>query len=347
MTDNLLHAYTPLILWMSLGLFIFRFLPQWLPRFLGRGLYWVGVPLELFALARQSQLGQFNSGVSLPLLAPVVTIGALVLGLIVAFLVLWGWKRLLSYNSRVNDGAVLEDKVSYFPMSSQTRVPVSSFYSLDSNTQGSFILATVLGNTGFVGLGIAPFLINSDALGWAVLYSITHNLVGPYGMGVVIASYFSQSKPSTRWWMQLREILSVPPLWAFIIGILTQQVQLPQVIESGLQGSVSIVIACAFLLTGIRLGQLRGWKSIKLAVLPAAIKVGVTPLFVGLATTLLLGLSGDRRLAMVLMSGMPSAFAGLILAEEYNLDRDLIASSIILSTLLLLLMLPLWIVVFG
>ncbi len=50
---------------------------------------------------------------------------------------------------------------------------------------------------------------------------------------------------------------------------------------------------------------------------------------------------------MVLMSGMPSAFAGLILAEEYNLDRDLIASSIIISTVLLLLMLPLWVLLFG
>ena len=71
------------------------------------------------------------------------------------------------------------------------------------------------------------------------------------------------------------------------------------------------------------------------------------PLLVGLATTLFFGLSGSPRLAMVLMSGVPTAFAGLILAEEYNLDRDLIASSIIISTVLLLLVLPLWILIFG
>ncbi len=330
MTETLFHAYTPLILWTILGLFIFRFLPEWLPHQLGRGLYWVGVPIQLFTLARQSQLSEYTSGTSLPLLASIVTLGTLAVGLVVASLVLWGWKLFLSHKSKV----------------SFSELP--KYYGLDSSSQGSFILAAVLGNTGFVGLAIAPFLINSDTLSWAVLYSITHNVTGPYGFGVVIASYFSHSQEAShRWWMQLREVLTVPSLWAFLFGYLTYKVPLPEVVESGLQGSVGIVIACAFLLTGIRLAQLRGWKSIKIALLPAFIKTCILPLLVGLATTFLLGLSGDRRLAMVLMSGMPSAFAGLILAEEYNLDHDLIASSIIISTLLLLLMLPLWILIFG
>jgi malate permease and related proteins len=49
----------------------------------------------------------------------------------------------------------------------------------------------------------------------------------------------------------------------------------------------------------------------------------------------------------VLMSGMPSAFAGLIIAEEYDLDRELIACSIALSTVALLVTVPLWIGLFG
>ena len=47
------------------------------------------------------------------------------------------------------------------------------------------------------------------------------------------------------------------------------------------------------------------------------------------------------------MAGMPTAFAGLILAEEYELDRELIASSIVLTTGTLLLTIPLWLVLFG
>ena len=328
MTETLVHAYTPLILWTCLGLLIFRFLPLWLPHFLGRGLYWVGVPLELIALARQGNQAELSGMDNLPILAAIITVGALFVSLMVALLVLWGWKKILSHQFKPDDESVSSPR-------------------LEPSTQGSFLLSAVLGNTGFVGLAIAPSFVNSEALNWVILFSITHNVIGPYGLGVLIASYFNHAKSSNRWWMQLWDLVTVPPLWAFVIGTLTQKVQLPAVIESGLQGSIDIVIACAFLLTGIRLAQLKRWQNFQLALIPAVLRVVITPLLVGVLTTLLLGLSGDRRLAMVLMSGMPSAFAGLILAEEYNLDRDLIASSIIISTLLLLLVLPLWIAVFG
>jgi predicted permease len=329
MTETLVQAYTPLILWIGLGLLLFRFLPQWLPHTLGRGLYWVGVPLELIALARKGNQSQLNGNADIPILASLITFGALFIGLIVALLVWWGWQQISPH--LFNTGS-----------SESASAPL-----LDSSTKGSFLLAAVLGNTGFVGLAIAPALIHVDTLNWVVLFSITHNVIGPYGVGVLIASYFSHTKSHNRWWMQLWDLLTVPPLWAFVIGSLTQQVKLPDVVESGLQGSVDVVIACAFLLTGIRLAQLQRWQSLQLALIPTVLRVVITPLLVGLLTTVLLGLSGDRRLAMVLMSGMPSAFAGLILAEEYNLNRDLIAGSIILSTLLLLLILPLWIQVFS
>lgn len=329
MTETLVQAYTPLILWIGLGLLLFRFLPQWLPQVLGRGLYWVGVPLQLIALARKGNQNELGGTVDLPIIASLITFGALLLGLVVALLVWWGWQQISPYLLKSD----LSESVSR---------PLQ-----DSSTKGSFLLAAVLGNTGFVGLAIAPYLVHIDALNWVVLFSITHNVIGPYGLGVLIASYFSHTKSTNRWWMQLWDLLTVPPLWAFLIGTLTQPVKLPEVVESGLQGSVNVVIACAFLLTGIRLAQLQRWQSLQLALIPSVLRVVITPLLVGLLTTLLLGLSGDRRLAMVLMSGMPSAFAGLILAEEYNLNRDLIAGSIILSTLLLLVILPVWIQVFS
>lgn len=56
-----------------------------------------------------------------------------------------------------------------------------------------------------------------------------------------------------------------------------------------------------------------------------------------------MGFSAEFRLALVLMSGMPTAFAGLILAEEYELDRELIASSIVITSV----MIPFWLFWFG
>lgn len=325
MTDTLFQAYTPLIIWIGLGLLIFRLLPKSFSKILGRGLYWVGVPLELIALSRTSSENQYQT-IDMSFLAPVITVGTLIIGLLVTLSVIWIWKLLANQQKSEQD---------------------SKIEPLSRVSKGSFLLAAVLGNTGFVGLALAPSLVDTNALNLAIIFSITHNVVGPFGIGVWIASYYSHTQQENNFLTQLRDILTVPPLWAFIFGHFTRGLKLPDIIETGLQQSINIVIACAFLLIGIRLAQLQGWKSLKLALLPATLRVFVIPLLVGIFTKFILKLPASSCLAMVLMSGMPSAFLGLILAEEYNLDRDLIASSILVSTILLLFILPLWILVFG
>jgi malate permease and related proteins len=76
------------------------------------------------------------------------------------------------------------------------------------------------------------------------------------------------------------------------------------------------------------------------------LKTVVMPSVLGLAT-LLVEMPSQARLALVIMAGVPSAFAALILSEEYNLDRDLAASSIINSTVIFLVMIPVWIYFFA
>lgn len=340
MTETLIHAYTPLIFWTGLGLLLLRFVPKALPRLLGRMLYWVGVPVEILSLARRTD---FSEGAGLAL---AVTVAALTTGLALAWI---GWRV---GNHLAQGNLSRETELAGFPK-------LQEF-----SCQGSFFLSAILGNTGFVGLAIAPLLVSDRALSLVVCYSVTQNVVGTYGLGVFLASYFGRDYPrdSTKgdyprgsskadrqesyWWMPIRDVLLAPSLWAFIIGFSTQTVELPAAIESGLRASVWFVIPAAFLLMGIRLGQIQGWQSFQSALLPALLKVIVLPGLVGIGTTLV-GLPTTSRLALVLMSGMPTAFAGLILAEEYDLDRELIASSIVLTSVLLLLIIPLWLFLLG
>lgn len=343
MASTLFDAYLPLVLWTGLGLITFRFVPQALPRLLGRSLYWVGVPWQILALARQTDYAQ-NIG-----LAPTVTIAALSLGLVL------GWLSLQLYQRWQQSVVVTEPQAQTSSTATNpldeaiatlTSTPTDRPHrELNRAQRGSFILAATIGNTGFVGLGLVPALISQPYLGWAVFYSVTHNIIGTYGIGVFLASYYGRSQQQNHWRVQLRDVLTVPSLWAFVIGSLTRSLPLPEVAEQGLHASLWFVIPGAFLLMGMRLSQLHGWKSIQPALLPTLVKMVVLPLAVGLGTTLL-GLAGDARLALVLMSGMPSAFAGLILAEEYDLDRELIASSIALTTIALLFTIPLWLWIF-
>lgn len=316
MTETLLQSYFPLFLWTGLGLFLMRLLPVSLPRLLGRSLYWVGVPLEILALARQTD---FSAQVGL---APLLTVGTLLIGLTIAWLSLQVLIRSSSSHQETN---------AEHPWS-------------DSARRGSFLIASMLGNTGFVGLAIAPSFVAPEYLGWLVCYSVTQNVIGTYGTGVFLASYYGR-KSAHSFWAQLRDVLSVPSLWAFTFGFLTRSVPFPPILESGLTASVWLVIPAALLLMGMRLRQLQGWKTLQLALVPTAIKTIVLPGLLGLAT-LILGLPADARLALVLMAGMPSAFAGLILAEEYEIDRPLIASSIVLTTIASLVMIPVWLALF-
>lgn len=288
-----------------------RFLPSSFARWLGRSLYWVGVPIELFSLAHQTSFDEQAS------LAPIVTICSLLLGLSL------GW---LSIQLR---------------LWLQPELPV-----LARATKGSTIVCSMLGNTGFVGLSIVPFFVSTADMSWAVLYSVTQNVFGTYGIGVLVSSYYGREDTATaRWWRQLKDLLSVPSLWGFALGLMSRSVDLPEFVESGLHASIWVVIPAAFILMGIRLSQIQGWQSLRLALIPALLKTLVMPALVGIAITLV-GINGDRRLGLVLMSSMPCAFAGLILSEEYDLDRNLVSSSIIVSTLIFLLMIPVWLYIY-
>ncbi len=306
---------TTSVFWTGLGAYLikYNFIPIKLSGLLGRSLYWVGVPLQILVLARKSN---FSPSIWLP---PLITVVVLLLGLGLANLSLH----------------FLKQAKSIYQVGTQYR-----------SSQGSFVLASILGNTGFVGLAIAPAFVDQGYLAWIVLYGVTHNLLGSYGLGVFLASYFGRSQQGNCWWIQLRDLLSVPSLWAFAIGWGSRSIQLPVLIEEALETGVLFVIPAAFLYIGMQLCQLQGVRSLQSAIVPTALKMVVLPGLAGLGLTLL-NLSGDARLALVLMSGMPSAFANLILAEEYNLDRQVAASSIVLSTVLLPLMIPLWLVLFG
>lgn len=339
MTETLLRAYIPLLLWPGLGVLLFRVLPDTFPRFLGRALYWVGVPLEIFSLIRRASLsGEVG-------LTPAIAVGALITGLLLAEMSWRGLSWLAGVKSETFPIAV------WNPLRATIDGVGAEASSLDSQVgnqrslQGSFTLTSMLGNTGFVGLAIVPTLVNDAYLSWLVFYSVAHSILGSYGLGVFVASHFGRAdRPGG--WQRLKDVALVPSLWAFGLGLATRSLPLPNLIETGLEKSIWVIIPLALLLMGMRISQVRSWQSCQLALVPSVIKVGLVPLGVG-CVTVAMGLPKQACLALVLMSGMPSAFANLILAEEYELDRDLIATTIAMTTSLILVMIPCWLWLFG
>jgi malate permease and related proteins len=338
------------VLWTSLGLTFFRFLPNSFPKHLGKALYWVGVPLQVLVLARHSNLSQalwFPSAVTLLVL--LLGLGLSLLSLQVlksasAFLLNHlRWRASPHHVSESSLAKLLELKLKIASLSQFFQ----RIWPPHRSGQGSFVLASMLGNTGFVGLAIAPSFVNQTYLGWVVIYGVANNLLGSYGLGVVLANHFGESQSKQNWLTNLRILLSVPTLWAFGIGCLSRPIPFTRSIEVGLNGLLWAVIPSSFLLIGMQLSRLKGGvRGLQAAFLPAAIKMVALPCFAGLGLTCL-GVTGDARLALVLMAGMPTAFANLILAEEYDLDRQLAAGCILISTLGLPVAIPLWVKLFS
>ena len=330
------------ILWSIFGIIIYRerIVKANIPKLLSLVLYWIGIPLQIFFLARQSN---FEKIVWLP---PLVTVLVLFMGLGLVLLILHLFRKPRSRKPLV---IMLPSHSGILVKASSNSLAIETIYQdLQIPTTkkgiGSFILASILGNTGFIDLVLIPPLVDFEYWSWIVLYGVAHNILGNYGLGVLIADYYSQSGKN-NWLNQLQNLLFLPSLWAFVYGYTSRDLPLPSLIETAISGGVLLVVPGAFILIGMQLCTLGQWKNLRSGILPATIKMIVIPGLIGLLLACF-NLEKESLLVLVLMSSMPTAFASVILAEKYNLDRQIIISSLLLSTLFLPVVILFWMGVF-
>ena len=333
------------ILWSFFGAVLGR---EWIvedktTKYLGGYLFWVGVPLQIFYLARNSNFKEIS------LLPVAVTIAALIIGIVLVNLFLttlrkWFLDKGIGTipNRRSKDKLVIETLTSLV-----NRITTYEKLSLPlhNSESGSFMLSSILGNTGFIGLALVPSLVDRNFWGWIVIYGVVHNILGSYGIGVVIANHYSYFGKRQKWSEKLQRIFLLPSLWAFAYGYMGKNLILPSLLEKIIDIGVLTVVPGAFILIGMRLAQLKGIENVKSGVFPTIFKLIILPGLIGLGLTGL-GYDGDARLVLVLMSGMPTAFASLILAEAYSLDSNTSATSVLLSTLFLPATVCLWLTIF-
>ena len=322
---NLLKLYIPLILWVGLGLGLGRRLPQTVPHQLGKGLFWVGVPLGIMAFLHQADL----SGALW--VAPLAAWSAMIMGIGLGRLWIWGqtyWQR--SPPARMNDS-------SPYPTAPSPE-------SWNSATQGSFLLATMVGNTGYLGYPVILALVGPKYFAWAIFYDSLGSTLGAYRLGVLLAARYGQSAANARGMM--RAIAINPALWSFAIGLGARQIPLPPPAEQALMACAWTVIALSLLLLGMRLSQLTSWRSLPPTAVGLSIKMLIVPLLLGMALAPF-QLDGPVQLVIVLQMAMPPAFATLVLAETFQLDRDLTVTALALGSVGILALLPVWLWLFG
>ncbi|SRR5579883_1561716 len=311
---DLLTIYRPLLGWTLIGWVSGRLLPAAVPTHLGKFLFWVGVPVSIAAFLRHAHLS------AALWLAPTIAWIAMLLGVGCA----WWWsQRSPIANLHTDDPAS--------PRSPQTR--------------GSFLLAAMLGNTGYIGYPVALALVGPHYFAWTLFYDLLGSTPGAYGLGVAIAARFSDSPPSNRW-QALQTMLKNPALWSFAIGIAGRNYPLPAMLETSLHNFAWAIVALSLILIGMRLSQLSALQRLRPALISLGIKMLLVPLVLGLVLWAL-GVTGFVYRALLLQMAMPPAFATLVIAEAYELDQEFAVTTLVTGCFGLLILLPFWIWLFN
>lgn len=301
---SLVKLYIPLLIWVGSGVFLGQKLPRTIPFHLGKGLFWVGVPISIVTFLRQADLT--GSVWISPLMAWVAVSVGIGLG--------WLWLK-------------------------RSETPETP----PATTRGSFLLSTLVGNTGYLGYPVTLALVGPKYFAWAVFYDTLGSTLAAYGLGVAIASRYGQKNQHT--WDLVRQTLTNPGLLSFFVGLAVRPVPLPLPVEQALRIVAWAVIALSLLLLGMRLGQLTSWRSFKLASISLSIKMLLVPLVLGLLLVPF-NLPATAHLVIVLQMGMPPAFATLVLTEAFDLDRELTVTTLALGSVGILLTLPIWVTLF-
>jgi predicted permease len=309
LAKELLRLYAPLIVGVLIGLLLGWHTPKQLPNQLGKFLLWIGVPISIVAFLRRADLSQAIW------IAPLIAWLAVCFGLAIA----WLWLRFLAVKKEWSN-----------PM------------------QGSFILSSMLGNTGYIGYPVALALVGSKYFAWALLYDLLGTVVGSYVIGIVIASRYSNKTAYSNQlsWQIWLEPFRNPIIWSFGFGLAFRQVPLPTKIDDFLYDFAWGTLFLSLILIGMRLSQLSSFSYVKQASIGVAIKMLIVPLAIGIVLSGM-GINGLPRLVLVLQGAMPPAFATLVIAEAYELDQHLAVTALGIGSAGLLFTLPLWLWLFA
>jgi hypothetical protein len=204
---------------------------------------------------------------------------------------------------------------------------------------GGLLCSVVIVNTGYLGLPMASTLLGTHSLGAAVAYDQLVNgpalfLLG-FGIGAALGT-----PPGGRTGGRLRTFITRnPPLLAVVAGLIVSPRLAPAPLPAISHGVVAALLVLGFFAVGVRLSSERREDSARLLERPSApvglavlLRAGVAPLILGCLSLLIVRVPH----AYLLQAAMPSGINSLVVGHAYGLDQRLIATIIVWSTMLTL-----------
>lgn len=210
---------------------------------------------------------------------------------------------------------------------------------LPDTTRAVLVVGGMFGNTFNVGVPVLIFFFGAGATRYAVFNDMLMTMPLVWSVGVWICTRLGAHRDADRpavW----RVMLSMPPIWAFILGTGSQQLGLtyaPLTAATGFIGQATIPV------TLFVLGMTIPWRNLtpRPEILSAAaVKLIAAPVIVWCAAKLLYIPLGEAQYAAVVEGTTPAMVTTLLLADRFRLDSGAAALLIGWTTILFWLTLP-------
>ena len=217
---------------------------------------------------------------------------------------------------------------------------------LTDPARAGIMLAGMFGNTFNIGVPVLIFFYGREATRYAVFNDMLMTMPLVWSLGVWVATRLGSHTPVESYPSVWRVMVSMPPIWAFVLGIGTQQLGLtyqPLVNATYFIGQATIPV------TLFVLGMTIPWRNLvpRSEILSAAlVKLIAAPLIVWAAARALFPAMGEAQYAAVAEGATPSMLTALLLADRFRLDSASAALLIGWTTIMFWLTLPI-IMAFG
>jgi malate permease and related proteins len=195
--------------------------------------------------------------------------------------------------------------------------------------KAAVMLGAVCANNGNFGLPLISFAFGPTVFARAVVIFIATTILN-YTIGVFIASSGRRTVAQA-----FGDVAHVPAIYAAIAGLIINfgAIELPPLVARPIALLSQATIPMMLILLGLQLAQSAVIVQPGLVSLGVGLRLLISP-FVALALVLAFGLDASAGVAVIMQASMPVAVVTIIFASEFELDRQLILSMILVSTLL-------------
>jgi malate permease and related proteins len=210
---------------------------------------------------------------------------------------------------------------------------------LNRSAVGTLVLAAAYGNVTYLGLPVITEVFGSGQGYVAILYDLLASTPILFTVGALVSARFGSGK-SVSFAASLRRVVMLPPLWGVIAGIVVRLTGLP--VPAVLLDTAAImgraVIPVMIFTVGLAL-DFRDLKRIGFVIPALTIKLALSPVLAWWIASQL-GVTGTTLRAFTMEAAMPVMVLSLVIADEFDLDVPLAATSIAVSTLAMVFTVP-------